>query len=82
MREVITSILLEFDLKKNTFFEGLSWFKFNNFGLALGMALKLYSNVCCFFFSLINDLIYSDVLKASDLNPVTEINLKYLKQTP
>ena len=28
-----------------TFFEGCSWFKYNNFGLALGMALTFYTNV-------------------------------------
>ena len=40
MREVIvTSILKRFD-KKKQFFEGYFWFKFNNLGLALGMALK------------------------------------------
>ena len=27
------------------FFEGCSWFKFNNLGLALGMALKFYTKV-------------------------------------
>ena len=30
---------------KTTFFEEWSWFKFNNLGLALGMALKSYTNV-------------------------------------
>ena len=41
MREVIiiTSILWAFD-QKNPFFKGWSWFKLNNFGLALGMTLK------------------------------------------
>ena len=28
---------------KTTFFEGLSWFKFNDFGLELGMTMKIYS---------------------------------------
>ena len=43
MREVIiTSILFYF---KTTFFEVWSWFKFSNLGLALGMTLKLYTNV-------------------------------------
>ena len=37
MREVIT--------RKTNFFEGCSWFKFNNLGLALGMALKFYTSV-------------------------------------
>ena len=31
--------------RKTTFFEGWSWFKFNNLGLALGMTLKFYANV-------------------------------------
>ena len=31
--------------RKTTFFEGWSWFKFNDLGLALGMALKFYANV-------------------------------------
>ena len=45
MREVIiTSILQGFDLK-NRFIEGWSWFKFNYFGLALGIALKFYTSV-------------------------------------
>ena len=43
MKEVIkTSLLWEFDQKKH-FFEGYCWFKFNNFGLALGKALKFYT---------------------------------------
>ena len=45
VREVIiTSILWEFD-KKNCFFQGWSWFKFNNMGLVLGTNLKLYTSV-------------------------------------
>ena len=40
MREVIITPILEgFDQKKQ-FFEGCFWFKFNNLGLVLGMALK------------------------------------------
>ena len=31
--------------RKNNFFEGRSWFKFNNLGQALGMALKIYTSV-------------------------------------
>ena len=31
--------------KKNAFFEERSWFKFNNLGLALVMALKFYTSV-------------------------------------
>ena len=41
---IITSILQGFNLK-NRFFERWSWFKFNNFGLALGIALKFYTSV-------------------------------------
>ena len=45
MREVIITPILEgFDQKKQ-FFEGCFWFKFNNLGLALGMALKFNTNV-------------------------------------
>ena len=45
MRKVIiTSILYGFD-QKNRFFEGWSWFKFNNFELALGTSLKFYTSV-------------------------------------
>ena len=36
--------LFEF-YQKNNFFERYSWFKFNNFGLALGMVLKFYTSV-------------------------------------
>ena len=31
--------------RKTIFFEVWPWFKFNNFGLALGMALKFYTNM-------------------------------------
>ena len=31
--------------RKTAFFEGWSWFKFNNLGLALGANLKLYTSV-------------------------------------
>ena len=31
--------------EKTLFFEGWSWFKFNNFGLALGTKLKFYTSV-------------------------------------
>ena len=31
--------------RKTAFFEGWSWFKFNNLGLALGMNLKFYTSV-------------------------------------
>ena len=31
--------------KKNPFFDWWSWFKFNNLGLALDIALKFYSSV-------------------------------------
>ena len=39
-----TSILKGFD-QKNRFFEGWSWFKFNNLGLVLGANLKFYTSV-------------------------------------
>ena len=45
VREVIiTSIFQGFD-EKNHFFEGWSWFMFNNLGLALGTNLKFYTSV-------------------------------------
>ena len=45
MRKVIaTSILEKFD-QKNRFFWGVSWLKFNNFGLALATNLKLCTSV-------------------------------------
>ena len=31
--------------RKTVFFKGCPWFKFNNLGLALGMALKFYTSV-------------------------------------
>ena len=31
--------------RKTAFFEGWSWFKFDNLGLALGTKLKFYTNV-------------------------------------
>ena len=31
--------------RETTFFEGWSWFKFNNLGLALGASLKFYTSV-------------------------------------
>ena len=44
MRQVtIITILLEFDQKK-AFFEGWSWFKFNNLELALGTTFKFYTS--------------------------------------
>ena len=45
MREAnITSILKGFN-KKKIFYEGFSWFNFNNLGLELGMALKFDKSV-------------------------------------
>ena len=45
MRQVIIAqILYGFD-QKNRFFEGWSWFKFNNLRLVLGKALKFYSGM-------------------------------------
>ena len=44
-REVITTLILQKSLtRKTAFFEGWSWFKFNNLGLALGTNLKFYSS--------------------------------------
>ena len=45
MREaIITSILSKFDQKKN-FFVGWRWYKLDNLGFALSMALKFYASV-------------------------------------
>ena len=45
VREVtITSVLQGFD-QKSVFFEGWSWFKLNNLGLALNRELKFYTSV-------------------------------------
>ena len=44
MREVIITSILEAFYRKTTFLDGWSWFKFHNFGLALGMTLKLYTS--------------------------------------
>ena len=41
---IITSISQGFD-QKNRFFEGWSWFKFNNLGLALCTNLKFHTSV-------------------------------------
>ena len=40
----MTSILQGFD-QKNRFFDGWSWFKFNNLGLAIGTNLKFYTSL-------------------------------------
>ena len=45
MREVITTSILQGFYQQNRFFEGWSWFKFNNLGLALGTNLKFYTSV-------------------------------------
>ena len=45
MREVIITSILEGSDQKKHFFEGCFCFKFNNLGLALGMALKFNTNV-------------------------------------
>ena len=45
MREIIiTSTLSDID-QKNQFFEGWSWFKFNNYRLTLDMVLKFYTSM-------------------------------------
>ena len=45
MREVITTSILQGFDQKNHFFEGWSWFKFNNLAMVLGMILKFYTSV-------------------------------------
>ena len=41
LREKLSQLLI----RKATFFEGWSWFKFNNLGLAPGTSLKFYTSV-------------------------------------
>ena len=45
IREVIIISIYKDLTRKTAFFEGWSWFKFNNLGLALGTNLKFYTNV-------------------------------------
>ena len=45
MSEVIITSIYKDPTRRTTFFEVWSWLKFNNLGLALGMALKFYTNV-------------------------------------
>ena len=45
MREVIITSFYKDLTRKNCFFKGWSWFKFNNLGLALGTNLKSYTSV-------------------------------------
>ena len=45
MREVMITLILQGFDQKNQFFEGCSWFKFNNLVLALGTALKFNISV-------------------------------------
>ena len=45
MREFIITQFQKDLTRKTNFFEGCCWFKFNNLGLALGMALKFYTSV-------------------------------------
>ena len=45
IREVIITSFLQGYGQKNQFYEGWSWFKFNNLGLIKGMALKFYRNL-------------------------------------
>ena len=45
MKEVIITSILQGIDQKNHIFKKWSWFKFNNLGVAQGMALKLYTSV-------------------------------------
>ena len=45
MKEVTTTPIFKDLTRKSAFFEEWSWFKFNNFGLALGKNLKFYTIV-------------------------------------
>ena len=44
-QSLVTVVFLWEKLSKTAFFEGWSWFKFNNLGLALGTNLKFYTSV-------------------------------------
>ena len=43
-QSLVTQFCKDF-IRKNSFFEGCAWFKFNNLGLALCMALKFFTSV-------------------------------------
>ena len=45
MTEVIITLILQGFDQKNQFFDRSSWFKFNNLGLAQGIAWKFYSSM-------------------------------------
>ena len=46
VQEKLSSLQFYKDLtRQNAFFEGWSWFKFNNLGLALGTNLKFYTSL-------------------------------------
>ena len=45
MREAIITQFYKDLIRKYTFYEGWSWFEFNNLGLTLAMALKFYTSV-------------------------------------
>ena len=45
IREVIINSILQGFARKTAFFEGWSWFKFNNLGLALGLTLTFYTSL-------------------------------------
>ena len=46
MREIIITLFLSrFYQETPTFFDGCSWFKYNNLGSALGMTLKFHTSV-------------------------------------
>ena len=48
MKEVITTLILQGFDQKNRFFEGWSWLKFNNLGLAQSTNLKFYISLPTF----------------------------------
>ena len=45
MKEVIITLSYKDLIRKNDFFDGWSWFKFNNLGLALDMDLEFYTSL-------------------------------------
>ena len=45
MREAIITLMFQGFVQKKQFFEGWSWFKFNNLGLRPGVTVKFYTSV-------------------------------------
>ena len=75
--------------RKTTFFEGLSWFNFNNLGMALGTNLKFYTSIVkwlklkvrkfwgivCTFAEVTEDKLVGAIFTPVPLPPFTLINV-------